>query len=257
MRIPPSLLLSLLLLAGCTTVGRLTKRDRSTAAKDDQPELMEDENGMLNENTPVPIDTSYASAPPPGEAAANAPGAQARVPGTVVENQRTTPVASDGYASSPAAPRPYGPAQSPSVGTDQQPATIASPGELVRPNTTLVNTPEHYEHVTAVPQMAIKAPFASALTGLWTNVDDPDEIVEFTPTHYTTFYRDNRLLREPMTVHPRCPGDCTGGVPSDRACLTVAGPAGIDCFAIVRLSALEMELLLLGVSDTTVTYRRK
>ena len=269
MRLPASILLLFLLLTGCTAVDRLTKRDRATD-EESLPELAENEAGVLTEAPPAPTDSpsvAPAPAPPPGggvvlprsarQPAANNPGARPRVPGPVGNEQSDTAANPDTYASSPAAPRPYGQTEAPYNSADHQPAAAASATAAVKPNTTLVNTPEHYEHVTAVPQLAVKAPFAAALTGLWTNVDDPDEIVEFTPTHYTTFYQDSRIIQEAMTVHPRCPGDCTEGVPTDQACLTVTGPAGIDCFAILRLSATEMELRLLGISEETVTYRRK
>ena len=183
--------------------------------------LVENEDGHFTEAEPTTVGaTSKPAAAPTGggvvlprsarQPTSDESGARTRVQG-VGESGRVNrqPGGPDTYASSPAAPQPYGQARAQAEGAynsaDHQPA-MASRGAVVNPNTTMTNTPEHYEHVSSVPRLAVKAPFANALTGLWINTTDPDEIVEFTPTHYTTFYQDSRLFQEAMTVHPPLPG---------------------------------------------------
>lgn len=95
------------------------------------------------------------------------------------------------------------------------------------------------------------------LNGLWVNTVDDREEVEFALDHYTTFFEGEQIIREPMTFHPQCPGDCNGGVPAEFACFTVSGPAGKDCYGIIRLTDEILELSMLGVSTETVVYRKK
>jgi hypothetical protein len=95
------------------------------------------------------------------------------------------------------------------------------------------------------------------LAGLWVNTTDDREEVEFALDHYTTFYEGEQLIREPMTFHLQCPGECNGGVPAEFSCFTVSGPAGQDCYGIIRLTDEILELSMLGVSTETVVYRKK
>ena len=191
--------------------------------------------------------------------------ARTPVPGTEVRSSTATdrvtgqPKQAGTYdRASPAAPRPYGHPTIQGV-TSKTPTVTSAPASAatVEPNTTLLATPSTYEKVAEPTPPTVDPAFARALTGLWVNTTDPLEVVEFTPTHYVTFYDGEALVEEPMRVHQRCPNTCTDGQTSDRGCFTVAGPAGIDCFGIVRLSATELELQLLGVSEQTVTYRRR
>ena len=107
------------------------------------------------------------------------------------------------------------------------------------------------------PTAEVNNQLAATLTGLWVNQDDEDEVVEFTPTHYTTFYRGQKLLDEEMVFHGTCPTDCSGGENLGISCFTIAGPAGTDCFGIVRLTHEVLEMSLLGVSTETILYNRK
>lgn len=95
------------------------------------------------------------------------------------------------------------------------------------------------------------------LGGLWVNQADSLEVIEFATDHYTTFYRGEMLLREPMSYHSQCPGDCNNGQAMEIACFTVSGPAGKDCYGIIRLTPEVLELSMLGVSTETITYRKR
>ena len=161
-----------------------------------------------------------------------------------------------GNVGAPPAPVPYGQAEAP-VGYGSAPvyADNTTAG-TVEPHTTVVTTPATYAAVSTTLPGEIDADFANALTGLWRNAEDPDETVEFTTDHYSTFYEGQKLFEEPMVVHRRCPGPCGGDASTLKGCFTIAGPAGIDCFGIVRLSTTELELKLLGVSSETIVYRK-
>lgn len=110
---------------------------------------------------------------------------------------------------------------------------------------------------TYAPQTPEGVVLAATLSGLWVNAADKKEVVEFTPDHYTTFYDGEMLFQEPMTYHPNCPGDCNGGETMDIACFTVSGPAGTDCFGIIRLTPDVLEMSVLGVSTETIVYRKQ
>ncbi len=94
------------------------------------------------------------------------------------------------------------------------------------------------------------------LTGRWENADDTQEVVEFTPTHYKTFYNGELLVEENMSFHGVCPEACSGGTSTGKPCFTISGPAQTDCYGIVRLNDNVLELQLLGVSNETVIYRK-
>lgn len=110
---------------------------------------------------------------------------------------------------------------------------------------------------TYAPQTPAEMALATTLNGLWVNGSDPKEVVEFTPDHYTTFYNGEMLFQEPMTYHPTCPGDCNAGVAMELPCFTISGPAGMDCYGIIRLTSEVMELSMLGVSTETIVYRKQ
>ena len=163
-----------------------------------------------------------------------------------------------GTGSVGSAPEPvaYGHADAPvAYGSTPAYTTGATKG-TVEPHTTVVATPATYAAVSTTLPGEIDADFANALTGLWRNAEDPDETVEFTTDHYTTFYEGVKLLEEPMVAHRSCPSTCGGDGLNLQGCFTITGPAGIDCFGIIRLSTTELELQLLGVSSETITYRK-
>ena len=163
---------------------------------------------------------------------------------TVLPRPASAPPAS--YGNAPEAPQSYGSA--PENPADY-PAASVPLGEYqvargASPSTYAPETPE-------------EVALAATLNGLWVNAADPNEIVEFTPDHYTTFYEGEMLFQEPMTYHPLCPGECNGGEPMEISCFTVTGPAGTDCYGIIRLTPEVMELSMLGVSTETIVYRKR
>ena len=105
---------------------------------------------------------------------------------------------------------------------------------------------------SAAPALAAQ----KLLTGSWVNTTDSEEIVEFTPTHYKTYYDGEMLVEEDMTFHGNCPEACSGGTGTGAPCFTISGPAQTDCYGIVRLTEDVLELQVLGVSTETVVYRR-
>ncbi|WP_273444069.1 hypothetical protein [Neolewinella agarilytica] len=110
---------------------------------------------------------------------------------------------------------------------------------------------------TMAPPTGEAAVLAATLNGLWVNSVDPNEVVEFTTDHYSTFYEGQLLIQEPMEYHARCPGDCADGQEMEIACFTITGPAGTDCYGIIRMTPDVLELSMLGVSTETIVYRKK
>jgi len=116
------------------------------------------------------------------------------------------------------------------------------------------NAPQTYS--APAPNTAEYA-LAQVLNGMWINSSDEQEIVEFTPDHYRTFYNGEMLIEEDMTYHAACPGDCNGGTPMEIACFTISGPGGTDCYGIIRLTPEVLELSMLGVSTETIVYTKQ
>ncbi len=155
------------------------------------------------------------------------------------------------------------PAGSQPVPTADQPAAYGSvpldPAQEAKGAT----GPETYQSSAAAPTAYGPAPgsaeagLAAVLSGLWVNNADPKETVEFTPDHYTTFYNGEMLFQEAMTYHANCPGDCNGGVAMDIACFTISGPAGTDCYGIIRLTPEVLEMSMLGISTESILYTKQ
>ncbi|MEO0733137.1 MAG: hypothetical protein AAFZ52_09900 [Bacteroidota bacterium] len=157
----------------------------------------------------------------------------------------------------PATERPaaYG-----STGTDTFPAPASygsTPAADVMATKGTNATPTTYSNGVAQLPVGKAAVLAGQLTGLWTNTSDPREVVEFTNDHYSTFYDGEMLFQEAMQYHASCPGDCSGGTPLGISCFTIAGPAGTDCYGILRLTPEVLELSMLGVSTETIVYTKK
>ena len=129
--------------------------------------------------------------------------------------------------------------------------------------TTTDQTPPAYGSPTASQPYSAPAPnpdelaLARVLNGRWVNSIDARETVEFSPNSYRTFYHGQLLLEENMTFHANCPGDCNGGAPMEISCFTVSGPAGTDCYGIIRLTPDVLELSMLGVSTETIVYNKQ
>ena len=149
----------------------------------------------------------------------------------------SNPSQPEAYGSTPVDPAAYPPATTPLS------AQVAKGGEA----------PAAYGSSAAAATGYIDA----MLSGLWVNSADSLEIIEFATDHYTAFYQGEMLFREPMTYHNQCPGDCNDGQPMEIACFTVSGPAGTDCYGIIRLTPDVLELSMLGVSTETIVYRKR
>lgn len=179
--------------------------------------------------------------------------------GTVLPRpEGSTPPAT--YGSAPNQPQAYGTPASPEY---YPPATAPlTPGQDAKGQEAPAaygSAPATYQSApqTYSPQTPAEVALAATLSGLWVNSTDDKEVVEFAADHYTTFYNGEMLFREPMTYHPLCPGDCNDGVAMEISCFTVSGPAGTDCYGIIRMTPEVMELSLLGVSTETIIYRKK
>ncbi|MEM9527287.1 MAG: hypothetical protein AAGA31_11805 [Bacteroidota bacterium] len=146
------------------------------------------------------------------------------------------------YGSVPADPNAY-----PSANGENA-TPMAAKGKEAAPFT--------YSNGVAMPPSGEAATIAAQLAGLWVNSVDEKEIVEFTIDHYSTFYNGELLLQEAMTYHAQCPGDCNGGAPMEIACFTISGPAGTDCYGILRVTQDLLELSMLGVSTEAIVYYR-
>lgn len=171
------------------------------------------------------------------------------------------------YGSSPNQPQAYGTPADPEY---YPPATAPlTPGQAAKGQDVPVaygSAPQAYQSAPQAygsapqeyaPQTPAEIALATTLNGLWVNDADPKEVVEFTTDHYTTFYDGELLFREPMTYHPLCPGDCNNGVAMEISCFTISGPAGTDCYGIIRLTPEVMELSMLGVSTEMIVYRKQ
>jgi len=161
------------------------------------------------------------------------------------------------YGQSPAAPassdqpQAYGQVNS-------APSTYSAPASAPQTDTKGGAAPTAYGNAAAMaPPTGEAAVLAATLNGLWVNSVDPNEVVEFTTDHYSTFYEGQMLIQEPMDYHARCPGDCAGGQEMEIACFTVSGPAGTDCYGIIRMTPEILELSMIGVSTETIIYRKK
>ncbi|MEL7161958.1 MAG: hypothetical protein AAFN92_14445, partial [Bacteroidota bacterium] len=140
------------------------------------------------------------------------------------------------YGSSPAAYNTAGTDTLPPPGSYGQPATYGSAptSPVMAAKGDEAAAPTTYSNGVAQPPVGEAAQLAAQLTGLWTNTADEHEVVEFTVDHYSTFYDGELLLQEAMQYHASCPGDCSGGTPLGISCFTISGPAGTDCYGIVR-----------------------
>lgn len=138
------------------------------------------------------------------------------------------------------------------------PSTYSAPASAAQTDAKGGAAPTAYGNTTVMtPPTGEAAVLAATLNGLWVNSVDPKEVVEFTTDHYSTFYEGQLLIQEPMDYHARCPGDCAGGQEMEIACFTVSGPAGTDCYGIIRMTPEVLELSMIGVSTETIIYRKK
>lgn len=140
---------------------------------------------------------------------------------------------------------------------------IPQPGQAPAPNQQYrAAEPVVYGSTVSEPtQYAAAAPGElqelNAIMGRWHNEVDIDEHLELSPNSYSVFYEGEKVVEESAVYHTNCPGDCTGGNEADYPCFVVTSAYGSDCFGIVRLTADEMELSLLGQSTATVLYKRQ
>ena len=242
--------LSLLLFFSCDTFRKGTPDDDVNNAVTEAPTGLQGP-AYDPSTSPVPMTAATrlptpAAAPAPVQASAGQP----------VMSQTPTTAPTTDPATAPAQQEPKGPATygqsapvavqqapAPDVAQQQQDVAVMNPyGEAV---------PATY---SAPAPGTAEAALAQLLSGKWVNGADEREIVEFTPDHYTTYYDGELLFQEAMTYHANCPGDCNGGVPMEISCFTMTGPAGTDCYGIIRLTSTVLELSLLGVSTETITY---
>ena len=163
---------------------------------------------------------------------------------------------------------PYDPSDSPAVMTADDPLPVPERDrypeeEVVAYSSAAPATPQPYgrdvqargAEATALSPAAAEA--APLLTGDWVNNSDEREIVRFSPTHYYTFYDGELLVEEDMTFYGDCPAECMGGeMQPEFRCFTISGPAGTDCYGVVRLTENVLELSMLGVSTETIVYTK-
>jgi len=218
------LLLSLTFFVGCKV---LTLENKEAAEAAPQPPVDLEGPAYDPSSSPVPMSSSTPMPVPAGTSPA-------------VSTQRTQE--SD-------LPETYGsvlldPAQT-QKGESKAPVTYSSTAPAAAPST-----------YAPAPNSA-EARLASVLTGMWINSADNKETVEFTPDHYTTYYKGEMLFQEAMTYHANCPGACNEGIDMEIACFTISGPGGTDCFGIIRLTPDVLEMSLLGVSTETILYTKQ
>lgn len=218
------LLLSLTFFVGCNV---FKSGNKETVEAAPQPPVDLEGPAYDPSTSPVPM-SSAMPMPVPAGSAPTVSNAQV-YEGTAPEAYQSVPsdpsLSSKGEAAAPAAYGSYAPAAAP--------ATYAP-----APN-------------------SAEAQLASVLSGLWVNSADNKEVVEFTPDHYTTYYNGEMLFQEAMTYHANCPGACNEGMEMEIACFTISGPAGTDCYGIIRLTPDILEMSMLGVSTETILYTKQ
>ena len=254
------LCLACLLFLGCDTLG-IGTRDQSAdpnVAASPTAEVVDtirynpaDSPTPMTASTPLPVPgqaappATYSTKPTaPAPAPTNTNGGYVpnettplnAPPGAPPTYTNTTTADSMTYPTNPAMPESYGypPTEVPFQYGQQQQARGAAPATY----------------------SAAAAQIAPFLAGNWANSADPRETVQFTPTHYYTYYDGQLLVEEDMTFHPQCPGECSGGGPAEFACFSISGPAGTDCYGIIRLTPQVLELSMLGVSTETIVYNK-
>ena len=264
-------------LVGCDTLG-IGNRDRTV---NDVPATARVNDTLRYDpsDSPTPM-TANTPLPVPGQLTGTQPSATTTYPPAA---PATAPQNAPVVQQSPA-PMGYGNTQQPqqqpqSYGTEAAPMNAPAGAPPTYTNTatdgsatyaTNPATPEAYgTPPTSVPVQygqqqargpatysAAAAQIAPFLAGNWSNSADPRETVQFTPTHYYTYYDGELLVEEDMTFHPQCPAGCNGGAAAEFACFSIEGPAGTDCYGIIRLTSEVLELSLLGVSTETIVYNK-
>lgn len=195
----------------------------------------------MGANTPLPVPNQPVEA-----GTTQQPSAYGSVPADPTQSVPLDPAMEAKGEATNTAPQTYdAPATAPPTyaGNNQAPQTY---GTQAAPQTYAAPAPNTAEYA-----------LAQVLNGMWINSTDEREIVEFTPDHYRTFYEGEMLIEEDMTYHTNCPGDCNDGTPMEIACFTISGPAGTDCYGIVRLTPEVLELSMLGVSTETILYTKQ
>lgn len=145
------------------------------------------------------------------------------------------------------APQPTSTASAPAA-PNAAPATY---GNVTYKGAESAAVPSTYGSASMTPDMV-----AAPLVGSWTNKSDPEENIVFTNHSYASYYSGEMIIEEEMTYHARCPGDCSGGVSAGVPCFTISSEFGTDCYGIIRVTDVELELSIIGQSTETVTYVR-
>ncbi len=237
-----TLLIAFALLSGCNVL-KSDKKDDGYAVQAPPTGLEGPTYDPSTSPQPVGSAPPMASTPPSGQPQPatneNTNGQQAQTYGSVPMNPQRAgkgdaASTSPAPASAPNNPQAYGSAPQTYGSSSTAPSTYSAPA----PNTA-------------------EAALAQVLNGAWVNNADPNEIVAFTPDHYQTYYKGELLVEEDMTYHAACPGDCNGGEQMEIACFTISGPAGTDCYGIIRLTPEVMELSLLGISTEPIIYNKQ
>lgn len=249
------LLLMAALFCGCTFFQKITGKAPATSEVVEVPTNLEGpaydpatSPKVMTSSTPLPTAagtvTSNNGQPAAYGQAPTTPATYGQAPETTANSEQPAAYGQTSAAPSTySAPAPAAPLSSPNV-----PQTDAKGGAA----------PMAYGNTAVMaPPTGEAAVLAATLNGLWVNSVDPKEVVEFTTDHYSTFYEGQLLIQEPMEYHARCPGDCADGQEMEIACFTISGPAGTDCYGIIRMTPEVLELSMLGVSTETIIYRKK
>lgn len=97
------------------------------------------------------------------------------------------------------------------------------------------------------------------MMGEWVSAFDQEEEVHFQPGKYVSFYQGEKVVEEHMVYYRNCPNTCTNGTPTESACFVLASDYGQMCFSIVKHTAEELEIAMLGNTDpaSVLSYTRK
>jgi len=238
-----TLLLVFALFSGCNVL-KSNKQDEGTAIQAPPTGLEGPAYDPSTSPQPVSSAPPMASAPRPSGA-----GSQTQQPAPTNPNYQQP----QAYGSVPMNPQ--------QAGKGDAPSTYSAPARAPNTQAPNGNAPQTYGAPAAAPSAyaapapnTAEAALAQVLNGAWVNSADPNEIVAFTPDHYQTYYKGELLVEEDMTYHAACPGDCNGGEQMEIACFTISGPAGTDCYGIIRLTPEVMELSMMGVSTEPIVY---
>ena len=116
--------------------------------------------------------------------------------------------------------------------------------------------PQSYDLSVKAAPMPVPPAFAP-LMGNWQSTFDEDEVIQFVPGRYITFYDGQKVVEETMNYQEQCPNDCYPGMGVEQSKPIVCFELASQCFAILRIDEDELHIGLAGMEEEGgLIYRR-